>query len=87
MNDLEPIKKYQFSKHQDLLDTQKIILQIQSSILKTTHIKVTIKKYQPPHLIISTSSASAASELQLTKSTLLKELAQYKITQLSITIS
>lgn len=87
MSDLEPIKKHQFGKHQDFLDAQKIILQIQSSILKTTDIKVIIKKYQPPNLVISTSSASAASELQLVKPNLLKKLAQYNISHLSITIS
>ena len=87
MSDLERIKKHQFGKHKYYTDTQKTILEIQKTILQATQIQVTIKKFQPPILIISTISASAASELSLVQYSLLKQLEKYNISQISIVIS
>ena len=87
MSDLERIKIHQFGKHTYYTNTQKTILEIQNTILQTTQIQVTVKKFQPPILIISTNSASAASELSLVQYSLLKQLEKYNISQISIVIS
>ena len=86
MSDLEPINFNQFKKHQELSKSNSAISEIQNIIFEITKIKVNIKKYQPPVLVITAPSASAASELNLSKQVLLSKISQYNLSQITIVI-
>lgn len=80
---LEPL---QFQKDATIgvKNTLITLQQIKDIVYRMTKVSVSIKKYQPPKLVMYVDSSSAASELQLQSDILIQKLSDYSITQIQV---
>ncbi len=83
MSNLEPIE---FNHYKKISSQQDIIIEIKDTIYKLSKIHIKVRKIKPPRIIISVSSASAASELHLLQPALLIKLKKFNISQVTIVI-